>query len=118
MINKVCTSKKTTLINDDELWIDRMIGKGHYGQVYIGKYAGNQVAIKMFPDLDIHNIPNNNHFDGEREDSPLIAYKSEKVKSFKKNGYSSVDNNDGDDDDAYYDENDDAKMVSIESLIS
>ena len=110
MINKVCTSKKTRLIDDDDLKIEKIIGKGHYGEVYVGKYDGNTVAIKTFPDLDIHNVdsdPITN--DDENDNSSLIGPLSgslSAMKSLKKGGYSSLTKEDDDDD---------AKMFTIDN---
>eukprot|EP01083_Nonionella_stella_P090265 252199_1 len=50
LTNKVCSSNYTRLIPHDELWIEEMIGKGHYGEVYRGTYDANRVAIKTFND--------------------------------------------------------------------
>ena len=111
MINKVCTSNRTRLIDDDDLIIENMIGKGHFGQVYVGKYDGNKVAIKTFPDLDIHNIidddtENKSNFNKsssllkpkiERAKSPSIEKMISRSFRGKNGGYNPLDNDDDDD---------------------
>eukprot|EP00484_Ammonia_sp_Unknown_P011384 CAMPEP_0197078660 /NCGR_PEP_ID=MMETSP1384-20130603/213232_1 /TAXON_ID=29189 /ORGANISM="Ammonia sp." /LENGTH=515 /DNA_ID=CAMNT_0042517527 /DNA_START=94 /DNA_END=1639 /DNA_ORIENTATION=- len=95
-------SKKTTLIEHEDLTMLQMIGKGHFGEVYVGKYAGNKVAIKTFADLDIHNLEPEVDELPEKEPSPFVAAFSgslEKLKSIKKGGYHAVAKQDDDDED-------------------
>ena len=104
MIGTVCSHKRTRLIDNSELVIDRMIGKGHYGQVCVGQYDGNRVAIKSFPELDIDNI---SEFERRKSGSPMIGHtysaSLKQMKSWKSAGYECLDVQDADDD---YDDND------------
>eukprot|EP01084_Bolivina_argentea_P098713 177398_1 len=92
IISKVCSNNKTQLISHSELEIDYMIGKGHFGKVYVGKYHGNKVAIKEFPDLICINGRHNNSYNGS--ENGAMKYFGKNIIQRKKSGYSSLSNED------------------------
>jgi predicted Ser/Thr protein kinase len=43
---KTINSKKSYILNPNNVLFERVIGSGSAGEVYIGRYEGNVVAIK------------------------------------------------------------------------